>query len=264
MRNEKFYTKLKEYQNRYPQIIIDNNVGVTFNQIKNQIARQKYEQFYNQKRMEYDIRKSDNRYEDWKIDNDGFGIPVMNQVFYRIFLEKRKVPTWEEFLNAYKEKYCHEIDRIAGKHMRMMTLKTDNPKQHYIFQECSIDYKLLRAYMSFLKEVYTLFWFYDKGFTHPYYSFHMDLCGYDIICHNMFNHLYGIKIYANTKKAHEFVDKKREGRSAVPAESTSISLVSRIGSNGTKIGNTYVFSDKVLHDTMYYINDNKQSDIVFY
>lgn len=263
MGNEKFYSKLKEYQ-KYPQIIIDNNIGITFGQIRMQISQQQYEKFYNQKHMEYDVRKSTGGTEDWKIDDDEYGIPIMNQVFYNMLANKKRIPTWEGFLDAYKEKHCHEIDRIAGRHMRMMTLKTSNPKQHYVFQECSIDYKLLRAYMSFLKEVYTLFWFYDKGFTHPYYSLHMDLCGYDIICHNMFNHLYGIKIYANTRKAHEFVDRKREGRSAVPIESTSISLVSRLGGNGEKVGDTYVFTDGILNDTMYYINDNKHSDTIFY
>lgn len=264
MGNEKFYAKLKEYQARYPQIIIDKNIGLSFSQVRTQIAHQQYEQFYNQKHNEYDARKSNGQNEDWKIDNDDYGIPIMNQVFYNMLLEKKKIPTWEGFLDAYKQKHCHEVDRIAGKHMRMMTLKSDNPKQHYIFQECSIDYKLVRAYMSFLKEVYTLFWFYDKNFTHPYYSLHMDLCGYDIVCHNMFNRLYGIKIYANTRKAQDFVDRKREGRSAVPIESTSISLVSRLGGGGVKIGDTYVFSDKILHDAMYYINDDNQSDTIFY
>lgn len=264
MGNEKFYTKLKEYQRKYPQIIIDNNVGISFRQVQTRIAHQQYEQFYNQKHHEYDMRKADIHNEDWKIDDDTLGIPIMNQVFYDMLLAQKRIPAWEEYLDTYKQRYCHEIDRIAGKHMRMMTLKTNNPKHQYVFQECSLDYKLLRAYMSFLKEVYTLFWFYDKNFIHPYYSLHMDLCGYDIVCHNMFNRLYGIKIYANTRKAQEFVDRKKAGRSAVPEESVSISLVSRIGSGGVKVGDTYVFSDKVLNDIMYYINNDNQSDTIFY
>lgn len=256
MANELFYEKLNRYQKSYEQIIIDYSMGISFQQVKHQIYDQKYEAFYNQKKQEYLARVGLKRSEDWKIDDDTYGIPVMNQVFYHIMKNCRRIPKWKEFLSEYKRIHC--VNMGNG----YMRLKDQSRGRNYVFQEYSLDYKLLRGYMSFLKEVYVLFWFYDKNFIMPYYSLHMDLCGYDIIVRNMFDRLYGIRIYANTKKAQEFVEAKKNGRSAVPQESTCISFVSQINGNGTKLGDTYVFSDQAISDMMYYINNNNTSDTI--
>ena len=254
----KFCQTHEKYQKMYPnqQIIIDHSIKLTFDDICNQIKQQKYMSFYAQQKKRWQNIKDG---QDWMMDDDrNHGVPAMNQVFYRMLKKQKHIPKWTEYLVTYKKKHCKYVE--AGK----MTFKDNSPRFQYTFQEYSMDYKLLKAYMSFLKEVYALFWFYDKSFIFPYYSFYMDLWGYDIIVRNMFNHLYGIRVYSNTDKALRFFEEKKNGRSSVPEESTGVSIIANVKDNRcTKIGDTYVFCDRLLYDVMSYINANIQSDIKF-
>ena len=263
--NEKFYRDLKKYQDRYKQIIIDYETmrPLSFPEVRKAISAQRYMDFFYEKKAQYNKRASAG-YEDRNIeDDDNHGIPAMNQVFYRMLLNNKKLPAWRDYLNEYKNTFCHVIDSLADPKMRMMTFKSKEQRYRYVFQECSLDYKLLKGYMSFLKEVYILFWLWDKHFVFPYYSLHMDFCGYDILCRNMYNRLYGIRVYASSKKAREFAQKKKDGRSSVPMESTSITVVVPIDDRATEVGDTYVSSDETLQSIMQYINNNITADTKF-
>lgn len=209
------------------------------------ISQQKYEDYYNSLGSVYDRNIEDDK---------NHGVPIMSKVFYLLFLRLGRVPDWQEFLEAYKNQWCKTVPNG-------MTFTLNNQRYQYVFKEQALDKKLIRAYMSFLKELYVLYWFYDKGFTEPYYSFDNDMAGFDITIRNRFGHIFGIKIYANTYNANKFALIKKNTRNKLPENSTGIAI--RTGfQNNCKIGDTYVFPDKLLNAVYHYINNNIQKDII--
>lgn len=209
------------------------------------IAKQKYENYY----------KSISGYKNSNIEDDkNHGVPIMSRVFYIAFLNLKRIPDWQEYLNIYKQQWCRTTQNG-------LMFVSDNIRYQYEFKEQVLDKKLIRAYMSFLKEIYVLYWFYNRGYFRPYYSFDNDMAGFDITIQNRYNNLFGIKIYSNTYNAKKFASIKSNTRNKLPENSTGIAIQSGF-TNDCKLGDTYVFPDKLLNGVYHYINNNIQKDII--
>lgn len=226
-------------------LIEHGTINIQLHHVIQMISQQRYNEYYNSLTSIYDKNIEDDK---------NHGVPIMSKSFYLLFLKLKRIPSWQEFLEAYKRQWCKSVPNG-------MTFTLNNPRYQYIFQEKALDKKLIRAYMSFLKEVYVLYWLYDKGLTSSYYSFDNDMAGFDITVRNQFGNTFGIKIYANTYNANKFALIKKNTRNKLPENSTGIAIKTAF-SDEYRIGDTYVFSDKLLNAVYHYINNNIQKDIV--
>lgn len=217
-------------------IITRNTFALTLSDVKSVIAKQRYMAHYNKCKS----------YNDANIEDDiNHGVPMMNRIFYEMFLSSRAIPSWQSFLCEYKTRYCVKLPN--GR----LTFIDDNPRHHYQFYEPALDKKLIRAYMSFLKEVYVLFWFFETKIDTVYYSLENDISGFDVsVEHN--NRLFGIKIYANTYDANRFAHIKKSIRNRLPQDSVGIAIRSGFQEDN-RIGDTYVFHEGVLKFIYCYI-----------
>lgn len=220
-----------------------NSLNLSFDEIREMIEYERYYKYYQS-------LPSDPRLEDDK----NHGVPLMNKIFYEQFILSGKIPHWKDFCNMYANTWCTVLP--DGN----LTFKSDNPKYQYTFSKQALTKKLIRAYMSFLKELYVLYWFYNRGLTAAYYSLENDISGFDITIINRFSHLFGIKIYSNTSNANKFAVTKQSERNKLPENSTSISIRA---SDSIILGDTYVFSDKLLNGVYHYINNDIQKNIIF-
>lgn len=227
-------------------VITYGTVRTTFDEIKEQIANQFYYAYYS-------ALPTDSLIE----DDNHHGVPRMNEVFYSMFIRHNHIPSWTAFLDEYKRRWCYYVG-----HDGEMGWKSPLPRYNYRFQEAALDKKLIRAYMSFLKEVYVLFWFYHIGMTDAYWSLSNDMSGYDIVMPNAFGRIYGIKIYSNTANARRFARIKTTSRNHLLQGSTSVSIQAPIGRNGLRLGDTYLFTDKLLLGVYNYIMNNIRRDII--
>ena len=224
-------------------LINHDTLNLSFDEIKQMIEQEKYIDYYIS--LPTDINLEDDK---------NHGVPMMNEIFYQCFLRYKRIPHWQEFCDTYANMHCIMLE--DGK----MTFKLDNQRYQYTFNKKALIKKLLRAYMSFLKELYILYWFFNKGVTTACYSLENDKAGYDITVINRFSHLFGIKVYSNTRKANNFANIKKNGRNILPENSTSIAIRPF---KDSILGDTYVFSDKLLNGIYHYINNNIQKDIIF-
>ncbi len=181
---------------------------------------------------------------------------MMNEMFYTMCLRHHHLPSWTSFIDEYKEHWCYPIG------IEQLSFKIPSSRFHYSFSERALDRKLINAYMSFLKEYYALHWFWNIGFTAPYWSLGNDKIGYDIVATNRFSHVFGIKIYSNTETARFFARVKAKSRNHLLRGSTSVSITSSFGANSIKLGDTYLFTDHILNAVYHYINDDICKDII--
>lgn len=227
-------------------LITNNTFNFTLEYVKEMITKEHYFQYYKPLPIDTNIE-----------DDKNHGVPMMNEVFYDLFLEYGRIPHWQEFLNTYISKWGHII------HENDMTFKSSNPRFRYVFKKQALEKKLIRAYMSFLKEIYVLYWFYNRGLTTACYSLENDIAGYDITILNKFNQMFGIKIYSDTYKANRFANIKKSERNRLPVNTTSIAIKANINkNNGILLGDTYIFPDRLLNGVYHYINNNIQKDII--
>lgn len=203
--------------------------ALTLEDVKSAIAEQKYMKHYS----------SCKAFNDANIEDDiHHGVPMMNKVFYEMFISSGVIPSWQSFLCEYKIRHC--VKKPNGK----LTFTDGNPRHSYEFDEPALDKKLIRAYMSFLKEVYVMFWFFDKKIDSVYYSLENDIAGFDISLFHR-GRLFGIKIYANTYDANKFAKIKKSTRNHLPENSVGIAIRSDFNSYN-RLGDTYVFHEGVL------------------
>lgn len=230
-------------------ILVNNStLNLSLNDVKQMIANERYFKYY--KPLPVDSRIEDDK---------NHGVPMMNAVFYELFLRLSRVPHWQEFLDAYINMWGHTIYADGND----MTFKSPDPRFQYVFKRQALEKKLIRAYMSFLKEVYVLYWFYNRGLTTACYSLENDIAGYDITAVNRFNQMFGIKIYSDTYKANRFANIKKSERNRLPVNTTSIAIKANINKdNGMLLGDTYIFPDRLLNGVYHYINNNIQKDII--
>ena len=193
--------------------------------------------------------------------NSNLGIHKMNKVFYEVFIRLNSIQHYM-FIPLY---LAHHPIIQCG--VEVPYTGPPNPQTVYRFLEGhknsrffynELVGKLLRAYMSFLKEIYVLYWLLEKGFDVTY-SLMFDINdGCDIVVkHN--NSTYGIRIYSDTKKANQFADTKIKSRHKVPQDWTVIDLPTNLCSY--TIGDTYVYSDDVLNKVAQHILHNNKYDI---
>lgn len=228
-------------------ILVDyHTFDYTLEEIKRQIAVERYDDYYQTLPSDINIE-----------DDKNHGVPLMNKMFYEMFLSFKAIPSWRHYCEAYINRYCKQI------HKDNYTFILDNQRYQYVFKKQALEKKLIRAYMSFLKELYVLYWFYDRGLTTAYYSLEKDILGFDIVVTNKFNHMFGIKIYSNTYNANKFAKIKRNERNHLPEHSTGIAIRAGIHKDrGPRLGDTYVFPDRLLNSVYHYIMNDIQKDII--
>ena len=225
-------------------IIIDRNTfDLSFDNVKNFISNQSYLSYYSVCAFHVDMNIEDDRY---------FGTPLMNVVFYQMLFNNKRIPTWQEFLEEYKIRYCKTIKS------NKMIFTDNDPKHDYEFYEMSLDKKLIKAYISFLKEIHILSWFIDKNIDNIFYSLENDIAGFDISIMNN-NHLFGIKICPNTYKVNKFINIKKLIRNISNEDITVIGIKNN-SDNYNKLGDTNVFHEGVLKFIYNYILNTKSFD----
>lgn len=194
--------------------------------------------------------------------NSNFGIPKMNKVFYEVFIRLNSIQYYM-FIPLYIAHHpivqCGtEIPYINGNSEPQTIYKFLNEHKDSRFFYYELAGKLLRAYMSFLKEIYVLYWLLEKGFDVTY-SLMFDINdGCDIVVRYN-NNIFGIRIYSDTKKANQFADTKIKNRHKVPSDWTVIDLPTNLCKS--KIGDTYVYSDDILNKVAQHILHNNKQDI---
>lgn len=229
-------------------LITYNTFNLSFEDIKRMISSEYYFKYY--KPLPVNVKIEDDK---------NHGVPMMNEVFYTMFLQQGYIPHWKEYVDTYIKKWGHVINYNNDD----MTFKSSNPRFQYIFRRQELEKKLIRAYMSFLKEVYVLYWFYNRGLITAYYSLENDIAGFDIVANNRFHQTFGIKIYSDTNRAIQFANIKTNERNKLPANTTSIALRANINKDrGILLGDTYIFPDRILNGIYHYINNNIQRNII--
>ena len=231
-------------------ILIDyNTMNFSLNQIKQMISNQYYYKYFK-------TLPSDEN-----IENDNRGVPKINKFFYGLFIRFKRIPTWKEVYDYYTYHWCEWC--INGNMTFKKELRDKYPRFDYTFNPKALEHKILNTYMSLLKEVYILYWLFDKGITTAYYSLKTDKDGFDIMLTNRFNYKYGFKIYVDTKRAKSFANIKTEERNKLPEETVSISIrVQPSNKTSLQIGDTFVPTDKTLNGIYHYINNNIRKDII--
>lgn len=231
---------------RYP----DMENKLTFADIQWQISSYLYWNYYTT------LPKIDkgNKLED---DRNG-GCPLMNVPFYSLLKHYHKIPHWEVYMKRYIDLYCtrKNPDRFGNDMVFNERAKKESKKGYlfnFSFSEKYLRGKLIRAYMSFLKEVYILYWLWDKGLKSAYWSVEKDSGrggGFDIVLFNNKGMEYGIRIFANTDNANRFADMKSDYRHDPGKNIIQIDMV--VGS-GHMCGDTYVFHEDIMNGVYKYI-----------
>ena len=186
-------------------------------------------------------------------DDKHHGIPMMNAIFYSRFAYCTTI-SHQLFLNEYKRVHCIRLK--DGE----MKFNSNNSKHQYIFYEKELDGKLLRGYMSFLKELFVLYSLIDKKIPAKY-SLQTDINGFDIIAQNYNGHKYGIRIFSKTEKAQSFAKQKEEERHNYQNSScTAIVLQAQMATE--VIGDTYVFTQNQMNNLYNHIHNDRYETIV--
>lgn len=213
---------------RLNELYVPNTL--TLKDITQMIARDKYYSYYQTVKAKNKMIEDDIHH----------GVPMMNQIFYSRFAYCRNM-SYQFFLNEYKRMHCVRLP--DGK----MTFKSKEPRYQYIFYEKELDGKLLRAYMSFLKELFVLYSLIEMGCDVQYDSKDDTKNGFDLTLYNQYGHHYGIRIFADTDKAKKFAEIKERVRHNYTY--TSIAMQAKMAK--CIIGDTYVFTQdqmKALHN----------------
>ena len=203
-------------------------------------------------------------------ENDAVGVPPMNEVFYKFILNNHRIAKHKEFIQCYYDKYCiHDDMNGFWKFNYGIDWGDNNIKTWtYPFKDADgnstgvlckkkLNIKLMKAYMSFLKEIYVLSYLNSLGFNAKYDE-QMDYAGYDIIVQS--NLLYGIKIYADTKEANSKSKIKFSERNNKLVKINKISIPI---TNQYVIGDTRVPTNKQLEQITKMITSNCKGKVVF-
>lgn len=221
--------------------------SIPFEHLSQQIENQVYEQYY---------KTELSRVRDHPLIEDDYnhGVPHMNEVFYQIYSDMKVIPSWGTFRDTYWGKYVIEnpnkgrLDEQGNLDPLWIgdySIRHKKFKYQYGFDEPPMLKKLLRTYMSFLKEQHVMHWFYDKGLTTAYWSSDADnRLGIDIMLTNPFGRQYGIKVYSKTRRAKNFAAIKKNSRHAATKGISTIAIP--VPMNGPKLGDTFVVPDHIL------------------
>lgn len=218
--------------------------ALVISDIEKMLRNEKYQSYYPKERNA-DIE-----------DDKYHGIPMMNEVFYRMFVMFKKVP-WKAYLAEYKRLYC--ITLPDGR----MKINSSEPRYNYTFTEREIDGKLLRGYMSFCKELFLMYSLKKAGYW-TIYDFENDKNGIDIVVRNkQKDNWYGIRVYANSEKAETYAGIKEETRSKLENFNGTI-IVAKANMAQRTIGDTYVFTERQLKQLCEYMDKGmKENTIIF-
>lgn len=216
---------------------------ITISDIESMLRNERYQSYYPKERN------------DLIEDDKNHGIPMMNEVFYRMFIMFKKVP-WKAYLTEYKRLYCITLpdDR--------MKINSLEPRYDYTFTEREIDGKLLRGYMSFCKELFLMYSLKEMGYW-TIYDFGNDKNGIDIVVQNkQKDNWYGIRVYSNTEKAKEYAEIKKETRSKLEKFNGTV-IVARANMGQYTLGDTYAFTEMQIKNLCEYMDKSlKQNTMI--
>lgn len=242
---------------------------LTFQKVYKQISQYRYGSFYSsnkcQSKIPTHLMEKDEKH----------GLPLMNKIFYDMVICNESIPLWTEFIEYYKSIYCEplkEKEKKTNNDMKFNNFAMErgfekNKDFRYTFQESYLNGKLMRAYMSFLKEIYVLTWLWKHGYYSAYWSLDADSnIGFDVMVNSYSlteERKYGIKIYANTKDAKNKAILKTKQRHIKYPDITSISLISVISSESSaKLGDTYLFGNDIMYSIYNYIGNMVPGDLI--
>lgn len=177
------------------------------------------------------------------------GVPSIYEFFYGFYGTFGHLMDWDDLIEEYKKKYMVSITPYSDD----KTFKHDNPKYHYTFTEEQLDNKILKTYMSFLKEQHYMHWLYNHGLTSACWSAKRDISdGLDVIVQNFHGKEYGTKIWADTPAGRYYAREKKDSRhdnlEALYRHGTRVlSIPIPVGKDkGNLIGDTNVVEEEVL------------------
>lgn len=187
-------------------------------------------------------------------DDKEHGVPKMNEIFYSLFVQNKTI-SYQVYLDEYKKVNCIKLTK------GFMTFKSNEERFHYAFKETALDGKLLRGYMSFLKELYALYSLIDIGYP-ARYSLEIDNnMGFDIMLYNKHKHYYGIRIYSDTERAKAFANTEKKIRHDYEnSPCTSIVLMSK--TKKQILGDTYIFTQEQIDAVHNHIRNNCYQNII--
>lgn len=207
----------------------------SFRSIKQQIAAQKYNEYFRTVTGHKNTMLEDDR---------NHGLPPMDKVFYGFYGLNGCIPSWTFFM----ELYCKFHVIPNPQNPNLLTFLDKNPKFHYSFDKPCLERRLLNAYMSFCKEQYIQHWLYDAGYESAYWSASGDLeLGLDIQLQNHQGKNYGIKVFADTPEAKRQARDKADTRHVSAASlGIGVFVIPVVRDESHMIGDTYVPSDAIL------------------
>ncbi len=215
---------------------------ITLTDICEMLRKDKYYAYYQTVKERNDLLE----------DDDEHGVPMMNDIFYSRFAYCHTI-SYQFFLNEYKRVHCLRLPEGN------MTFKSDEDRYQYCFLEQELDGKLLRGYMSFLKELYVLFSLIDIGYP-ARYSTQIDSDGFDIMLYNKYKHYYGIRVFSDTDKAKKFAKTKEQKRHDLQSYPCTV-IALQAPMRKQVIGDTYVFTPEQINTLHNYILNNQQENI---
>lgn len=187
------------------------------------------------------------------MEDDKQGVPMMNKVFYSRFAYCSNI-TYQFFLNEYKRIHCIRTNGT-------IKFKSTEKRYQYSFTEQELDGKLLRAYMSFLKELFVLYSLKENGFSVRYSLQDDNNKGFDITVVNAYGHQYGIRICSDTEAAQKFIHKKEQERHDYNSNPHTV-IVLKAPMERRVIGDTYLFTEEQMNALYNHIRNNKYETIL--
>jgi hypothetical protein len=134
-----------------------------------------------------------------------YNLPFMNYIYYFVFFQLLRVPTFEEFVNTYITIYC---DQIAE---NLYTVKPYFDAGNFCFTKEQLMGRIYRSYNSFHREIEFLFQLGSYEGIDIQYRFQDDLNGVDFTV-NYNGKTFGIATYIGSNNSYKWKQVKNTSR----------------------------------------------------
>lgn len=134
-----------------------------------------------------------------------YGLPYMNYVYYFLFFQQLKVPTFQEFFDMYVYLYCDVLPN------GLYTVKNYFDPSDFCFTKEALMGRIYRSYNSFHRELEFLFQFKEYDDISIWYDFQDDLNGIDFTVIYKGVH-FGLATYIASENSYQWKQRKNNVR----------------------------------------------------